>query len=245
MKAEPSEQHQLITLADIDTGLAQADHRRSHLPEQAELDAAEQEVATRSVAVQEAERTVAELSAQQEAADAEVEAVRSRIERNRALMDTVRVAKELEGLQHEMNSLRERQTQLEDAELEVMEQVEEAEAVLAGARKSLASGAQTRDEVLSRRDEALQSVAEEEASLRARRGEVGATVSAELLSEYERVRVRVGDPGAAMLRRGRCEGCHLELAATALNDLRHLPADQLAYCEECERILVRDETSGL
>lgn len=245
MRAEPNEQHELLTLAEIDTGLAQRAHRRRTLPEEGLLAAAEQQVSEHSAAVLEGEQEVSQLVARQEAADEEVEAVRSRIERNRGLMDTVRVPKELEGLQHEVNSLRARQTELEDAELEVMEQVETAEAVVTEAREQLGGAERARDEALSARDAALAALTEEAAALQQRRADVAMTVPEGLLSEYERVRERAGDPGAALLRRGRCEGCHLELSTTALDDLRHLAAEQVAYCEECERILVRDETSGV
>ena len=51
--------------------------------------------------------------------------------------------------------------------------------------------------------------------------------------------------GAALLRRGRCEGCRLELSASYKAQVRAAPADEVVQCEECRRILVRTEESGL
>ena len=67
---------------------------------------------------------------------------------------------------------------------------------------------------------------------------------AELLALYDKIRVSSG-VGAAMLRRGRCEGCHLSLNTVDLRAIRDAPADEVLRCEECRRILVRTDESGL
>ena len=56
---------------------------------------------------------------------------------------------------------------------------------------------------------------------------------------------RVAHVGAAALRRGRCEGCQLELSTTDLNAIRTKADDEIVRCEECRRILVRTAESGL
>ena len=68
---------------------------------------------------------------------------------------------------------------------------------------------------------------------------------ADLINLYERLRVQHGGVGAAALRRGRCEGCHLSLNTVDLNAIRAAAADEVLRCEECRRILVRTDESGL
>jgi hypothetical protein len=51
--------------------------------------------------------------------------------------------------------------------------------------------------------------------------------------------------GAAALRRGQCQGCHLSLNTVDLNAIRAAAADDVLRCEECRRILVRTDESGL
>ena len=68
---------------------------------------------------------------------------------------------------------------------------------------------------------------------------------AELLALYDRLRAQHGGVGAAALRRGRCEGCHLSLNTVDLNSIRAAAADEVLRCEECRRILVRTDESGL
>ena len=62
---------------------------------------------------------------------------------------------------------------------------------------------------------------------------------------YEKLRASSGGVGAAALHRGRCEGCHLQLNTTDLNRLRDAPDDDVVRCEECRRILIRTDESGL
>ena len=75
--------------------------------------------------------------------------------------------------------------------------------------------------------------------------ELAATLPTDLLDLYEKLRASSGGIGAAALHRGRCEGCHLQLNTTDLNNLRDAPPDDVVRCEECRRILVRTAESGL
>ena len=75
--------------------------------------------------------------------------------------------------------------------------------------------------------------------------EVAATVPDDLLALYTKLRDSSGGVGAAALRRGQCEGCHLQLNTTDLNRIREADADEVVRCEECRRILIRTADSGL
>ena len=68
---------------------------------------------------------------------------------------------------------------------------------------------------------------------------------ADLLDLYDRLRAQHGGVGAAALRRGQCQGCHLSLNTVDLNAIRAADPDDVLRCEECRRILVRTDESGL
>jgi predicted nucleic acid-binding Zn-ribbon protein len=68
---------------------------------------------------------------------------------------------------------------------------------------------------------------------------------ADLIDLYERLRAQHGGVGAAALRRGQCQGCHLSLNTVDLNAIRAAEPDEVLRCEECRRILVRTDESGL
>jgi predicted nucleic acid-binding Zn-ribbon protein len=99
-------------------------------------------------------------------------------------------------------------------------------------------------EVTARRDAAFAEIDEQAAKASDQRGSVAADVPADLLALYDQIRKSKGI-GAAMLRAGRCEGCHLNIDAADLKAIRAAAPDEVVRCEECRRILIRTPESGL
>jgi predicted nucleic acid-binding Zn-ribbon protein len=77
------------------------------------------------------------------------------------------------------------------------------------------------------------------AAVASARGEVATDVPAELLTEYEKLRARLGGVAVARLEGTQCNGCHLSLPATELDAVRHAVPGAVVHHEECGRILVR------
>jgi predicted nucleic acid-binding Zn-ribbon protein len=141
--------------------------------------------------------------------------------------------------------LRRRQSDLEDAELEVMEQREGVQTRLDGLRaerEKLATDLTAAEEA---RDRSWTEIDAELAQAGTDRAALTSALPGDLLELYEKLRASSGGVGAAALHRGRCEGCHLQLNTVDLNRLRDAPQDEVLRCEECRRILVRTPESGL
>lgn len=247
VKASPESQLRLLDLADLDAELGRLENRRRSLPEHAELSQLEQRERELRDEIATLEAREGDLKREQAKSEADVEQVRSRIVRDRTRLDAGQVSspKELENLQSEVESLLRRQSDLEDVELEVMERLETTQGRLAEASAERSSVAKDVQEVTARRDQLLAelSVQSEEAS--ERRAAVAADEPADLLDLYERLRAQHGGVGAAALKRGQCQGCHLSLNTVDLNAIRAADADEVVRCEECRRILVRTAESGL
>jgi uncharacterized protein len=247
VKASPEEQLRLLELADLDAELGRLDHRRRNLPEHAEVARLEQRDRELRDEIAALEAREGDLKREQGKADADVEQVRSRITRDRGRLDAGQVSspRELENLQSEIESLLRRQADLEDVELDVMERLEAAQARLKEAGAERASIGAELDSVTARRDAALAELAGLSAQAADRRAAVAAQEPADLLELYERLRSQHGGVGAAALRRGQCQGCHLTLNTADLNVIRAAAPDDVVRCEECRRILVRTDESGL
>jgi predicted nucleic acid-binding Zn-ribbon protein len=95
-------------------------------------------------------------------------------------------------------------------------------------------------EIAGRRDAAFAEIDEEAGKSRDRRAGIAADLPDDLLGLYDRLRAQ-HTVGAAVLRNGRCEGCHLSLNKVDLARIRDAPPDEVLRCEECRRILVRAE----
>ena len=245
MKADPESQRRLLDLQAIDTSLAQLAHRRKTLPELADVDRLARQVAAlederirAQVAVDDLDRDVARM-------DKDVEQVRVRAERDRTRLDVgTGPAKELEALQHELATLSRRQGELEDAELELMEQREQAQATLDEVVGRLTSVRNERADTEARRDQTLSELDRDRDWKSASRAPLVADLPVDLVQLYEKVRESTG-MGAAMLRAGRCEGCRLELSGSERSRVKAAAPDDVIQCEECRRILVRTNESGL
>ena len=244
MKASPEAQRRLLDLQAVDTALAQLAHRRRSLPELAQIEAVARELSAlederirAQVAVDDLDRDIARF-------EKDVEQVRARKEKDQKRLDAGAAMREIEGLQHELTSLNRRQSELEDAELELMEQRETAEQTLADVRKQLAEAGERRTAAEARRDAAVAEITKEQEFKSASRGPLVADLPADLVTLYDKIRTDSG-LGAALVRSGRCGGCRIELYGADLARVKSAPADEVVRCEECRRIMVRTAESGL
>ena len=247
VKASPEAQLRLLELADLDTELSRLDHRRRTLPETAELEGLTARSAQVRDAITLADTELSDLDREQARAERDVEQVRVRIDKDRDRLDGGKVssARELESLQSEVVSLQRRQSDLEEVVLELMERREAAQARRDAAAAGQASVEEETAAVTARRDAALAEIGEQAAKASSARASVAGGVPDDLLALYDKLRAQFGGVGAAMLRRGRCEGCHVSMSTVDLNAIRAAAPDEVVRCEECRRILVRTGESGL
>lgn len=234
-------------MAQLDADLSRLAHRKRGLPEHAELTRLTDrrtQLAGRRVTL---ETEVSDLVREQRKADADVEQVKARRARNAERLETGAVSspRELEQLQHEVATLERRITALEDAELEVMERLETAQATLAEVTAEQGEVEAAAATVESVRADAVDGIDEEARQALAEREQLASGIPEPLLALYERVRGQAEGVGAAALRRRRCEGCRLELTAADVADIAAAPSDEVLRCPECNRILVRTAESGL
>jgi len=246
VKADPSVQQQLLGLQELDSKLDQLRHQRAALPEIAriaELETGRGDVDDR---LRDARIAVDDLTVEQRRADAEVEQVKARRTRDRDRLDQGLVTnpKDIERMQHEMESLERRISTLEDAELEVMEKLEEAQSQVSTLSAQLAETDSQIAELVTARDERWSEIDAQVEQTQAARGPAADGIPDGLMALYERLRSSKG-VGAAALRARQCGGCQLTLDASELSRIKNAPEDEVIRCEECQRILVRTPESGL
>lgn len=247
MKADPNAQLALLDLQQVDARLAQLRHQKRSLPELAEIAALEAEQRAVGDRLRDAQIVVDDLVVEQRRADQDVEQVKTRRQRDRDRMDQGLVTnpKDLERMQHELVSLERRISTLEDAELEVMERLEEAQAQLTRLTEELTAIDVRLDTLRASREEKVAALDAEVAAAAADRGPVAEGLPADLVTLYDKLREQKGGTGAAELRGRACGGCRLTLDHLELGRIKALPVDEVVRCEECSRILVRTPESGL
>ncbi|MGH3478900.1 MAG: zinc ribbon domain-containing protein [Nocardioidaceae bacterium] len=231
----------------VDSTLQQLAHRKKNLPQHAELADLIQRRSELDGRRIELDTQIADLTRDQKKADADVEQVKARRVRDQQRLDAGQVSspRELEQLQSEIVALDRRIGVLEDAELEIMEQLESLQSELSGVASEAEELAAKSEAVTATRDEAVNELDAAAAEATGERERLVVDIPDQLMAVYERMRAQLGGVGAAALRRRRCEGCRLELTEADLTEIRSAPDDEVLRCPECNRILVRTPESGI
>lgn len=234
-----AQQHSLLELAELDAELGRLNHRAANLAEQQDYDKVQAEhreagdrLAALAIALEDVDAHVARW-------ESEVDGVRQREDRDRKLLDSGTVnPKQLEELQHELETLERRQASLEDTLLEVMERREQLVGEQADQQAKVDALQQELAAAAQKRNEALAEVEDARGQRMARRGDIVAALDPALAALYERQRTSSG-VGAARLLGHRCGGCRIELDRGELARISAAPADEVVRCPECQAILLR------
>jgi predicted nucleic acid-binding Zn-ribbon protein len=246
VKADPFAQLKLLDVQELDSRHDQLRHRLATLPQIAELKDLTRQRDQLFDRTRDARILVEDLTREQKRADADVEQVKGRRTRDQDRMDQglITSPKDLERMQGELVSLERRISTLEDAELEVMEKLEEAQQMLDGLGIRADDIDARLAELVAARDEKRAAIDRSLDEVTAARGPATEGIPDDLMALYERLREQKGI-GAALLRSRQCGGCNMTLDASELSRIRSAPADEVIRCEECQRILVRTDESGL
>ena len=239
MQAKIDDQVRVLRLAELDLLLTSLNQRIQILPESIAYKELNIEFETTRDLRIAATTELSDMSTEINRAENDVEQVASRIEKDERRLNAGQgTPKELEQMQHELVSLNTRRSELEEIELEVMLRVDSI--------KERIKELQAKEHALSVKLEAASSA--KESALSSLNSEISVTLenkrklTAEtdkaLVELYEKIRGN-GVTGAAKLINGKCSGCNLAINAGDLTKLLALPAEEVARCEECRCILVR------
>ncbi|MFD9539306.1 zinc ribbon domain-containing protein [Streptomyces sp. NPDC060022] len=247
MNAAPADQIRLLEVQALDVRLSQLSHKGTSLPEHAEIDSLNSDLAQLRDLLVASQTEESDTTREQTKAEQDVDQVRQRAVRDQQRLDSGAVSspKDLESLQRELTSLAKRQGDLEDVVLEIMERRESAQERVTELTERVGAVQAKLDDATARRDAATNELDAESATVAKDREVVAGAIPADLLKLYDKLRAQQGGVGAARLYQRRCEGCRLELNITEVNDVKAASPDTVLRCENCHRILIRTSESGL
>jgi hypothetical protein len=230
----------LLTVQDLDTSLAQLQHRRDALPETSGLRAVEADLAALEGRRAEAAGRRAALSATQQALEEQIAGITERRDgiEKRMYAATGSSGRDLQAMNDEVRHLTERRADLEEQELETMLAQDPVDAELSALTAQMAPLQAQADELRSAIAEQVLQIDAEMAAAAGTRAAEAAMLPTALSDRYETLRSRLKGTGAARLIKNRCDGCHLELSSVEVEKIRALRPGEMATCEQCGRILV-------
>ncbi len=228
-----------LALQDIDTALDVITHKRPRLAEviarndassaldehRSRMAAAQQRIDAAQASIEAAEHAAADLTKK-----------RTRLE---AQLKTVIAPREAEALMHEIDTINGHRSELDDQELAALEEQAEGEATLAELSRALPEHEAAVAAAQAELDTVHAAVDAEVVDLRQQRAAVVDGLGEESSALYERVRKQFGGVGVARLEGSHCSGCHMDLSPRELDIVKAVPADTLAECPQCGRIIVR------
>jgi uncharacterized protein len=237
MIASLTDQKHLLAIADHDVELARISNSRRQAQAETELESASAETLRLSDLLIDARNAVGELEMELTRAEADLELVANRISKDNKQLSSTSSAKDAQGIEHELVTLGARKSELEDAQLQIMELLEAAQQV----QEQLKQQKQAADATLAALQERISSelavLGDQAEKIQAERKNILTAMDQELAAAYERKYNR----GVAVGRlAGRdCGACRLSITATSFEELMALPQEELAECPNCQAFLVR------
>ena len=232
----------LLDISEIDKRLTQLRFRKDNLSEANVL----QEITIRARDLQiqgvELRSELVELQDHVTKAEIDVEQVALRMKKDQDLLDSGSImdSKQLLELQHELENLQKRLTELEEVELEALSNVEEVKSKIQTIENETKI---VEDELLQAKmalEKAIAEVDLEIQTLEVESNRALGTLNSSLQDLYIKIRRDKGI-GAAKLNGSKCDSCHLELRGSEFSEIKNLPLTELVRCPECKTILIRVE----
>jgi predicted nucleic acid-binding Zn-ribbon protein len=195
------------------------------------------EVVQREGTLAEARAAQAGTAARVRESDHEREAHRTRLRtREKELMSgRIRNPTELMQMSEEVQHMKARFAEEEDAELKLMEDADAADQAV---REAIADLEQVRRQSASEEPELREELMAwntELAEVETERDAIWEQVPKTAQTAYSRMRMQ---PAVAQVINGQCAACHVTVTSSGMQTLRK--GDELVHCENCGRILVRD-----
>jgi len=216
---------------EIDGRRAAASEAEGRLGESEEVEAAAGAVTGREAEVQELHKKL-------RASEWEVDDLTNKIKplEKKLYGGSIHIPKELASIEEDIRSLQARKRILEDRELDVMSQLEEAERALASAKAQHAALASDWDAEQQRLKHEQETLTAEIAELEGRRSAQRSRIDSETIALYDALRAKHQGRAVAKVERGTCGGCRISLPMSLLQRARS-GSDIIVQCSSCERIL--------
>ena len=169
----------------------------------------------------------------------EIEQVRARAEKDQSRIDSASNAKEITAMEHEIESLKNRQNDLENQELVLLEQIE-------GLDKKRNAFEQQKLKFTVELEQATGELKADLNALKLKADQVNQDrqvlaikIEAELMQKYQKIRSEHQGLAAARLLNSACSGCNISFSPIEVQEIKSNDVELIMLCDNCSCILVR------
>ena len=223
----------LLILQDRDRAIRRLQAELVHIePERATFRA---KVTAAQAGLDAARQHVKQLESDRKRLELDVESKKEQIARYANQQLQTRKNEEYRALAHEIDNCKADITKIEDQEIELMEQAEQAQKEVVAFTREAGEAKQLADELVTKLGEREENLRKELAGLETDRGLLAAAVDAAIRARYERLVKSKGENVVVGVQHGVCGGCHMKLPAQVLVACQ--AHQEVVSCTNCGRIL--------
>jgi predicted nucleic acid-binding Zn-ribbon protein len=223
----------LLELQERDSRRLMIEQQLKSLPR--EVTAVENRIAAEKSAIEAAKSEWHGLESKKKLLEVEIKSAEEKVAKYRTQQSQVRKNDEYQALTHEIENTQTAIGTLEEEEIGVLLNIDEARkrfTVAEGELKKNIVGHEARIRTLREREQQLQ---EEHKVAVAEVAAVRPDVAEPQLRIYDRVAVKPGHPVCVPVKGGKCGGCHLKVSANIEATAR--TGSEIATCDQCGRIV--------
>ncbi len=223
----------LLILQDRDRKIRRVQTELAHIePERQSLKA---KLTGTQTALENARLRVKQIESERKRLELDVESKKSQIEKYANQQLQTRKNEEYRALTHEIESCKADINKIEDQEIVLMEQGEQAQKNMVAATREADAAKKLVEEQISKLGEREQNLSKELGELESNRGELVSAVDETTRGRYERLLKSKGDSAIVGVNHGVCGGCHMKLPAQVL--ITSQGQQEIVTCTNCGRIL--------
>jgi len=240
MRAAHESQKLLIELSLFDQKISRLSNQKQNHPQLRKITELTARLPSIEASIVENDSQINEKKKELARAEVDVENITKRVKKdNERLNSSETSAKDLTQIQHEIGTLKNKQKELEEVEISILEIIEDLEHKKRGLQEI---STQVKDEIsqlntLIKYD--FSRANSEIAVFTTNRNEVVSKIDKSLVELYEKIRLEHGI-GAGMFSHGTCSSCQIQISPAEISKINALDPEEVIRCENCRCILVRN-----
>ncbi len=223
----------LVELQGWDTVISQLMREKEAIPQ--EIQALEQRYSQESSHVEAAKAQLEDLQKERRSKERQLESQAQEMKKRQGRLLEVKTNKEYSAILHEMETLREKQSTLEDEILEVLETIDQRTQQIGTRKEKLAKEKEVCEQQKKAREDKLAQIEARLAHLLEDRNKRISHIDKALIQTYMRIYENRQGLAVVPVKNASCSGCFVNLTPQSYQEAKR--NDRIITCANCNRIL--------
>jgi len=223
----------LVELQDIDSEIKRIEKKKEELP--AVLEQLNGELRDIETHISEERQKVEDLNARHKSRENDLRRANESLVKAKGRLFDVKTNKEYQALLKEMDTINERNDEIEFEIITILEAIDVAVVELGQREKEYGTLKADHERNIKKVEQELNSIDDVLLEMRGKSDEVKKKVDAELLKRYNIIRQKMNGMAVVPVWKEICGGCHVNIPPQVYNELQR--SEEMILCPNCSRIM--------